>query len=125
VSEWGVGPIAWVDTKELIGQTAPASITDKEIEKLVTDALAAGTFGPIDAGTIYTLVFPRTTTITLAGPFGDATSCSFFGGYHGDVAVTVGATTTNVPYAVMPTCDVFGDLRDIDAVTGALSHEWA
>ena len=126
VSEYGVGPITYVGTKELTGETAPATIDDKAIETFFATKIAAGAFGTPDPGTIYTIFFPRSTKITLAGGLGGPSeSCTTFGGYHSDVAVTVGGTTANYAFAVLPTCPSFAGLGAIDALTGSLSHEWA
>jgi hypothetical protein len=125
VGEWGIGPITYVDTKELT-EAAPATISDKEIETFFATKIAAGDFGTPDTNTIYTVFFPRTTTITLSGGFGGSSkSCSSFGGYHSDVEVDVGGVKKNYPFAVLPTCPSFGGLGAIDALTGSLSHEWA
>ena len=127
VSEYGVGAITYVDTKELTGETAPTDISDKQIETFFATKIAAGAFGTPDTNTIYTIFFPRTTTITLAGGGlgGSSKSCSSFGGYHSDVAVDVGGTTSNYAFAVLPTCASFGGMSAIDSLSGSLSHEWA
>jgi hypothetical protein len=125
-SEYGVGPITYVDQRELTGETAPATISSTEIEAFVSTKLKSGAWGTPDPKTIYTIFYPSTTSITMAGgPFGTSKSCSSFGGYHSDVNVTIGPTTSNYAFAVLPTCAKFGALTGIDAVTGALSHEWA
>jgi hypothetical protein len=129
VSEYGVGPMAYADTDfiELTGETAPATITSTDIETFVSTKLKSGTWGTPDPKTIYTIFYPSTTKITMSGggPFGSSASCTSFGGYHSDVTVSIGATTQNYPFAILPTCAKFGNLTGIDAVTGALSHEWA
>lgn len=126
VSEFGVGPIDYAGEKILTGVTAPTSISDTEIVTFVSENLKSGAWGTPDPKTIYTIFYPQTTTITTSGgPFGSSKSCSSFGGYHSDVTVTIGATSANYPFAVLPTCATFGGLVGIDGLTGALSHEWA
>ena len=126
VGEFGVGPVTFVGSTE-VQETAPTSISDTEVDAWMNAKIAAGAFGEPDASTIYTVFYPSTTTITQSGggPFGGGSSCSSFGGYHSDTAVAGEAGTTNYPYAVLPTCASFGNLKGVDAVTGALSHEWA
>jgi hypothetical protein len=125
VGEFGIGPITYVDAKELT-DAAPAIITDKEIETFFTTKIAAGAFGTPDTSTIYTIFYPRTTKIKLSGGFGGSSeSCSSFGGYHSNVEVDVGGTRSNYAFAVLPTCASFGGLSAIDSLTGSLSHEWA
>lgn len=126
VSEYGVGPITYVDAK-ILTETVAADITDKDVEKFVGDKITAGAFGTPDENTIYTIFYPQTTTITQSGGGigGASKSCSSFGGYHSNVLLTIGGTTKNYAFAVIPTCATFGSLVGIDGVTGALSHEWA
>ena len=122
--EYGVGALEYTGTKELTGETAPASIVDKDVETFIAGKLAAGEFGTPDPSTVYAIFYPQTTTITSStGGIGGGTSCSSFGGYHSDTAVKVGDTTSNYAFAVLPTCPTFGDLSGIDALTGAASHE--
>jgi hypothetical protein len=122
--EYGVGPIAYSGTKELTGETAPASIADKDVEAFIANKLAAGDLGPPDTSTLYAIIYPQTTTITSSGGgIGGGSSCSSFGGYHSDTAVKVDGKTSNYAFAVMPTCANFGALTGIDEVTGAMSHE--
>lgn len=126
VSEYGVGPITYVDAKEL-SETPGTNITDKDVEKFVSDKITSGAFGTPDENTIYTIFYPQATTITQSGGGfgGSSKSCSSFGGYHGNAILNVGGVDKNFPFAVIPTCASFGALTGIDGVTGALSHEWA
>jgi hypothetical protein len=125
VGEYGVGPINYAGMIE-VTDTPPTTITNDQVDAYMNKQIAAGTFGTPDVNTIYTIFYPSTTSITQMGPTGmPMSSCTDFGGYHSDTAVTAGGKTTNYAYAVMPTCPTFGDLSGIDAVTGGLSHEWA
>jgi hypothetical protein len=102
---------------------------DSDIQTYLGGKLASGALGTPDPGTIYTIFYPSTTSITLpnGGPFGTATSCKTFGGYHSDfaLALTDGGPTQNFAYAVIPTCTGLDGLTEQDSVTGAVSHEWA
>ncbi|MGZ5969088.1 MAG: hypothetical protein ACXWP4_15550 [Polyangiales bacterium] len=126
VGEWGIAPIAYVDSKELTGETPPTNVSDTDVEAYIAGKIASGAFGTPDRDTIYTIFYPSTTTITTMGGFGGPSkSCESFGGYHSDTPVKVGDTTANYAFAVLPTCDKFAALKGIDGLTGALSHEWA
>jgi hypothetical protein len=140
-SEYGVGPLAFAGSIELSGANAtpPTSLTDSDVASFMNQQIASGAFGPPDTSTIYTIFYPETTTINLSG--GGGTSCQDFGGYHDDFSVSFnqplgdagadaspdaqGPTLTgNFAFAVLPTCSTFGTLSGVDAVSGALSHEW-
>jgi hypothetical protein len=152
--EYNVGALAYAGSIELTGETAPASINDQQITAYLNAKIASNAFGSQDTNTIYTIFYPEATTITLqgGGPTGNSTSCSSFGGYHDDMAVTINPTAPdagtaddggadggtdaaadvslgpvvvkNFAYAVLPTCATFGNLNGVDGVTGATSHEW-
>jgi hypothetical protein len=128
-SEYGVGSLQYGGSIDLTGETPPTNIKDSDIQTYLAGKLASGAFGTPDTSTVYTIVYPSTTSITLpsGGPFGNATSCQTFGGYHQDflAAVTDGGAQLDFPYAVIPTCPGFQGLTEQDGVTGALSHEWA
>jgi hypothetical protein len=126
VSEYGIGPIAYDGVTELTGETAPATITDTGVEAYLNAKIAASAFGTPDPNTIYAIVYPKETVITLAGgsPFGPSQSCTSFGGYHGDTSVDVGGgVKQNIAFAVLPTCTTFGNLDELNGLTGAMSHE--
>jgi hypothetical protein len=126
VGEWGIGPITYVDSKELTGETPPTNISKTEVDAFINGKIASGAFGSPDPNTIYTIFYPSTTTITSSSELtGPSKSCVSFGGYHSDTAVTSGGTATNYSFAAIPTCAKFGGLQGIDVVTGGLSHEWA
>jgi hypothetical protein len=124
-AEYGIGALAYAATFERIGETAPAALTQAEIQSLFAADLASGKLGVPDAQTIYTLVFPAGTTITQPNPvttlFGPVVSCQGFTGYHDNVGVALGdaGTKTEFAYAVIPTCG-----SDLTALTSVMSHEW-
>jgi hypothetical protein len=120
-SEYGIGPLTYDGATELVGDTPPGSITDKQVEAYINGKLAANAFGDPDPNTVYAIFYPKGTTITLqgGGPLGGGTSCSSFGGYHGNTLVG----SKNIAFAVLPTCAAFAGQSEIDGLTGALSHE--
>jgi hypothetical protein len=124
-AEYGVGALSYAGMFELTGETAPATITQAQIQALVADHLASGKLGVPDPQTIYTLVFPAGTTITQPNPItnllGPVVGCQGFTGYHDNVAVALGdaGTKTEFAYAVIPTCSA-----DITSLTSVMSHEW-
>jgi hypothetical protein len=122
--EYGIGAIEYAGTKELTGETAPATITDTDVQAFIAAKIASGDLGAPDPNTLYAIFYPETTTITLSGGgIGGGSSCTSFGGYHGDVAVSVSGKSADYAFAVLPTCASFGGLAGIDALTGAASHE--
>jgi hypothetical protein len=127
--EYGVGPLQYAGSIELTGETPPSSIQDSDIQTYLAGKLQSGAFGTPDTETIYTIVYPSTTSITLqgGGPQGNAKSCSSFGGYHQDflTSLTDGGTQQDFAYAVIPTCPSVHGMTEQDGVTGATSHEWA
>ncbi len=125
-AEYGVGPLGYAGTIELTGETAPATITDKAVEAFLNGKIASGAFGDADPSVVYSIFYPKSTTITLAGggPLGPSQSCSSFGGYHSNTEVVIaGAAKKNFAFAVLPTCATFAGQSEIDGLTGALSHE--
>jgi hypothetical protein len=96
-----------------ISDTAPTAIDDTAIKDWLKGKLD-GTHpewpAPTD-NTVYMLFYPSTTKITMQG----GTSCSSFGGYHGDFAMPAGQ---KVAYAVLPRCSASASL-----LTLAVSHE--
>jgi hypothetical protein len=122
-AEYGVGTLGAGNPVRLT-EAAPATISDADIQTFLAGKLD-GThpeFGTPDSTTVYTLFYPdATTSITV----GDATttikSCTDFGGYHSELALTNG---TKIVYAVIPRCTQgFAGMTGIDAVTGTASHE--
>ncbi len=114
-SDYGVGQgVGGPHTR--LPESAPTSIDDAQIQQwLASKIKSEPNFPQPDANTLYVIFYPAGTTITLQGE----QSCQRFGGYHNSAAV--GAK--DVPYAVIPRCESFGNLSGIDAVTGTTSHE--
>lgn len=117
--------------KARLTDTPPTSITDAQIQSLISAKIADGTL-PAPGATLpnstdtlteplYTIYFPGTTTISLQG----SNSCQAFGGYHNFMTYTPsGGTATKVSYAVLPTCPAgWSGASEIDGVTVAMSHE--
>jgi hypothetical protein len=126
--EYGVGPIAYAGSTELT-DTPPMTITNTDVGNFIAAKVASGAFGTPDPETIYSIFYPKTTTITMTSPLGGGTSqsCMSFGGYHEDTIITPDAgPSIDIAYAVVPECPNFGTrLSGVDAVTGPASHEWA
>jgi hypothetical protein len=122
VGEYGVSP-ATAHAPVQLTETAPPAIDDTAIQTWLKAKLNGD--DPLwpsnDANTVYVLHYPAGTTVTLQGQ----TSCSAFGGYHGDVQLDAAHGSAYVAYAVIPRCASFGTLTGIDATTGAESHEIA
>ena len=76
-----------------------------------------------DANVLYVLHYPTEVTITQEGFFGVGTSCTNFGGYHGNIQLDFTHGRLLVAYAVIPDCGTFGDLTGLDAITATESHE--
>lgn len=102
---------------------ANASYTDAEIQQFIQQEVANGGFPAPDAGTIYVIYFPGSTSIN----YGGALTCSSgILGYHGSVSVTPpGGSATNTTYAVLPECNysMFGFGSLLDELTFDASHE--
>jgi len=124
-SEYGIGQIAYAGTTDLTGQTPPGNIASTDIQTWVGSEIQSGAFGTPDPEAIYTIVYPQSTVITQPNPvsslLGPVVSCSAFGGYHDNVAVTLtdGGAAQNFAYAVIPTCSTV-----VDDLTAVMSHEW-
>ena len=121
-SEYGVGPLAYSGTIDLT-DTPPTTIGQTDIQSWVASELGSGAFGTPDPQTIYTIVYPATTTVTQPNPvspaLGTVDSCKAFLGYHDNTSVALSdAGATDFAYAVIPTCGA------IDSLTETLSHEW-
>jgi hypothetical protein len=123
--EYGVGPLSYSSALELKGQTAPATISNTEIQTWVQTQIQQGTFGTPDPQTIYTIFYPQTTTVTRPNPVSTLLpalqSCVAFGGYHDNVQVSFGdgGAAQTFAFAVMPTCGT-----DVNSLTAVASHEW-
>ena len=109
-AEYGIGP-ASATAPIVVNETPAAQVDDADIRAWLADKLdgSHADFGTPDASAIYVVYYPAATTITNAGL---GTSCSSFGGYHGDTKI--GAT--QVVYAVIARCPNLVD-------TTVTSHE--
>jgi hypothetical protein len=144
--EYGIHALQYAGSTVLSGDAgiAPQDITDHEIDAFINSQLQAGTLGTPDPNTIYTIVYPQSTTIHWpqarrmgnasdagdpeagdaghagdAGP-GDNLSCTDYGGSHD--STTIGSQ--HFVYAIIPTCANTGPLTGFDALSGPTSHEW-
>jgi hypothetical protein len=116
-SEYGVGPATFARSIKVAN--APMTIRQEDIETWLRSQLD-GThpeWGAPGAGTIYTIVYPTTTRVTVQG----GSACAGSPAWHGEVQL---ANKLSVPYAVIARCDPFVGLNGIDFVTAGLSHEW-
>jgi hypothetical protein len=115
VAEYGVQS-AHAGTAIHMGDTAPASIDDAQIQNDFPLQLAANQFGTVPNGAIYVFYLPDGVTVTNHGQ----QSCRDFGGYHSSVALSNGSF---VAYAVIPRCPNLFKLSAQDATTATASHE--
>ncbi len=122
-SEYGVGALSYGGAIDLT-DTPPGTIAQTDIQAWVATELQSGAFGTPDPQGIYTIVYPKTTTVTQPNPispvFGVVKSCQAFLGYHDNASVALGdAGTTSFAYAVIPTCSPL-----VASLTETMSHEW-
>ncbi len=122
-AEYGVGALAYAGTIDLTGETPPTTISQADMQTWVGAEIQSGAFGTPDPQAIYTIVLPKTTTVTEPNPvgsiFGTVNSCVAFLGYHDNVDLALDdAGTTDFAYAVIPTCGALA------TVTSTISHEW-
>jgi hypothetical protein len=114
--DYGVG-VAITGPAVHLSEAAPAKITDSQIKVWLRKKIESKEL-PVPAGNVlYAIYYPATTSISLQGE----QSCQTFGGYHYEVQMTDGSS---VPYAVLPRCDGFDGLSELDSVTGTSSHEF-
>lgn len=119
VGEYGIGAPTIATPVQLTESPGASPLADATIQSWLANKLQTNdpAWPQPDANTVYALFYPTGTSITLGQ--GGGTSCSSFGGYHGNITVNA----KDVAYAVMPRCPKFGGLTGIDAVTGTTSHE--
>ena len=117
VSEYGVGALTQVAYHA--NEAAATSLADSDVRAWLTNKIQNdATFPKPDASTIYTLFYPKGTTVTSLG----GTTCNEFQGYHDSYALDA---STNVIYAIVPRCappPVQG-VTDADQMTAEASHE--
>jgi len=114
-AEYGVGALTVGDPVDLT-EAAPITITQDQLETWFVDHLRSGAFGALDPEAIYTLYLPAGSSYVRRS----GASCVESNGFHGDVAVD----GRSFAYAVLATCDSFGPLDGLDAITAISSHEW-
>lgn len=101
-------------------QGASSTLTDADVQKSLSSAIAAGSVPAPDANTLYVMFFPTGVSVTV----GSDASCQTFCGYH-DNFVSNGAS---IRYAVLPFPDCQGCLGGLtakDALTSIVTHEIA
>lgn len=106
----------------VIQDTAEASVTDSDVQDLITNMIADGGVPSPTNSTIYLVYYPDTTTITSFG----SSSCQYggFGGYHDMFYPDAG--TSPIIYGVIATCpnnSGFGP-TEAEGVALAASHEF-
>jgi hypothetical protein len=102
-------------------KVANKSITDTDIQNLLTDGIAAGTVPPPQDQILYAIYFPATTQISNF----NAAACTDFLGYHYEMQVMWQGAPKQVSYAVMPRCPAGTPSETKDQLTVTASHELA
>lgn len=96
-------------------------LSDADIQKLLSDALAAGRLPKADANTLYIMFFPTGVVVQMDA---QNASCQTFCGYHSNFS----DGGVDVKYAVLPFPDCQGctaGLTPFDALTAITTHEIA
>ncbi len=112
-SEYGVGASTSGPTNHVSISTEggfPATLSDSDVDNLVAQNVANGTWPAPTRNTVYVVYLPKSTTFTFGGlDAGGVDACQTgVGGYH--TQTTAGAN--QVAYAVVPQCPSF-QLNDI------------
>jgi hypothetical protein len=105
-AEYGVGAIG---AHAAIVSTDPPPTTDDKLQAWLAANVGAHGWPAPDANTIYAVFLPA--DVTLSAAWG--TSCTEFGGYHGELG-----GGTRAIYALLPRCS-----SSLDALTAYTSHE--
>ena len=119
-SEYGVGPATALPPASF-SETPPPKMDDVDVRAWLTTKLNANDTGlpAADADTIYVLVYPANTAITLQG----ATTCKDLGAYHEAGALDAAHANLPIHYAVIPHCTNFNGFGAVDFATIAVAHE--
>ncbi len=120
MAEWGVGPGVHVASYR-IPDTAPSTLDDSAIAKLIADLVAAGRIPAPNGSRIYT-VYPPTGVIVTNRFLGSG--CD--GGFQAYHSAFRTASDVLAPYAVTPRCEnnaKAAGMSPTDYVTWGASHE--
>ncbi|HEX6799610.1 MAG TPA: hypothetical protein VF116_18020 [Ktedonobacterales bacterium] len=112
----------------IVGADPASQVSDSDIRAQLTSRMADGTLPPWDVSTLYAVLLPPGTTVTISG---GAASCSDFCGYHDAILDANGNPLAY--YAVLPYPGCQGCMQaqngtllsDFDALTTVASHEIA
>jgi hypothetical protein len=106
-------------TKHLSSDAGSQIIQDSDLQKIISNAIGAGSLPKPDGETLFVLFLPDGVTVQM----GSDASCTTFCGYHDTFSLSDGSA---VYYAVLPfpSCDgCLGGLQEFDALTATTSHE--
>ena len=120
-AEYGVGPLSTMSPQH-VGEAAPLSITDAQIQTWLTSKILSGAFPRPDSDTIYVVFYPRESVVTTDV----GTSCQQpgFNAYHSDYVLVGNGAATPVAYVVVGRCPPpVPSATDMDMVSGEASHE--
>jgi hypothetical protein len=120
--EYGVGA-ATAGPAIALTETAPATTDFNAIESWLAGKLNGNdpSFPTVDANTLFVLIYPAGTTITVSSGGVVDQSCQTFGSYHSDITLDSAHGGAKVPYVVLPRCANFNGLTDTAAATVTLS----
>ncbi len=114
---YGVGP-GHDGGHVALAETPATSLSDADIEQCLAKRVADGSLPPPTDQSIYTLYYPRSTSVTMSGPEGGI-SCQVFLGYHSTITVPHNGQLVQIAYAVINRCS-----DSFDDVTVTASHEF-
>ena len=121
-NEYGVHS-ASADSPVRLNTTPPGSIADSDVRSMLTDLIHSGTVPPPPANNerLYMFFFPADTAVYLDN---GAQACTDFEGYHFDTSITVNGQSIDVPYAVIPDCNLTSTgISESQQLEAAASHE--
>src|SRR5262249_54637153 len=98
------------------------TIDDSDIQSWLAGKLNADdpAFPAADENTLIALYYPDGVTISLQG----SQSCSTFGGYHNNITLDGAHGNRHVAYSVLPHCNGFAGMNELDTATSSASHEY-
>jgi hypothetical protein len=117
-SQYAVGS-ATAETSISLTEAAPALTDDEQIQTWLAGNLTGANpaFGTVDANTLFVLIYPAATEVSV----GSQQGCVSFGSYHSELTLDSAHANAAVPYVVLPRCSSFNGLTGIAAATAALS----